>query len=142
MLLGKMGAKSGEKPGENAAQQEKGQIDKNTCHLSDKKGDSQLSQIVEDAAQNAGEKEVVTMQKAVRSQHDAEAQQTACKAVQQTQCLTEEKGGKENAHQKHQQGIGWFVIAQYQQGNDVGKSKLDTGNRNKRRYHAFYGEYD
>lgn len=99
-----------------------------------------MSQIVKDGAQDASEKQKMSLQGAVCKPHGKKTQKSSSQTVEQAHNLTKEEGGEQDSDEKYGQGIFSGIIAQDNESYDICKSQLDAGYRHKRRYGALYGK--
>lgn len=132
-------AEAGEEAGEDSAEDEKGQIGQYARYGSDGIGCQKLADVVAESAHGAGEEKHVFLQQLHGQSHHQQGQQSPGKAVEQGQSLPEEKGGQEDSGKQYQQGIFGGKMPQQNQGDDIGKAKLQAGNGHKGRNRALNG---
>lgn len=131
-------AKTGEQTGDDAAQCEKREIRENTCAADDQVSCCELSCVVSQRPQNAGQWEKASVKKAVCSTHHKKTEQAAHGTVNESHHLPGEEGGQKDSCKQYRKGVGGAVIAKYDQGHNVGKSKLDPRNGDRHGNHIFY----
>lgn len=100
-----MGTETGEKSGYGSAENQKGKVRENAGIAGYQKSSAKLSGIVEQGAENAGDKDKMPVQKSVQQAHNHKAEKTAAQTVNQTDRLSGKKGGKKNACEQHDEGV-------------------------------------
>lgn len=124
---------SGECSGENSADGQHRQINKNTCRTKDHHGDTDLTEVMEKGTDHTDKRDVLFPEQPKEQCHGHETEQTAAQAVGEGYHLPGHHAGDQDTHQKYAQSILPGSIIQKPQRNDIGKSQLDPGNRGERR---------
>ena len=130
--------KTGEQTGDDAAQCEEREIREDACVADDQVGSGELSCVVSQRPPNAGQWEKASVKKAVCGAHHKKTEQTAHGTVNESHHLSGEEGGQKDSCKQYRKGVGGAVIAKYDQGHNVGKSKLDPRNGDGHGNHIFY----
>ena len=124
---------SGECSGENSADGQHRQINKNTCRAKDHHGDTDLTEVMEKGTDHTDKRDVLFPEQPKEQCHGHETEQTAAQAVGEGYHLPGHHAGDQDTHQKYAQSILPGSIIQKPQRNDIGKSQLDPGDRGERR---------
>lgn len=99
--------------------------------------DSQLRQIMRKSAGNAGKEKETAGEKAADQSHTQKTEKAACQTVEKAHGLTCKQRREKNTSQKHQTGFLEGIVLQQDQGNDIGESQFDAGNRHRGRKETF-----
>lgn len=129
---------SGECSGENSADGQHRQINKNTCRAKDHHGDTDLTEVMEKGTDHTDKRDVLFPEQPKEQCHGHETEQTAAQAVGEGYHLPDHHAGDQDTHQKYAQSILPGSIIQKPQRNDIGKSQLDPGDRGERRQHCLH----
>ena len=129
---------SGECSGENSADGQHRQINKNTCRAKDHHGDTDLTEVMEKGTDHTDKRDVLFPEQPKEQCHGHETEQTAAQAVGEGYHLPGHHAGDQDTHQKYAQSILPGSIIQKPQRNDIGKSQLDPGDRGERRQHCLH----
>ena len=105
-------------------------------------GSKQLSGIMKNGADNACKPNELATQQTVGKCHGDQAENAAKEAEKERHHLPGKDAGKKNAHQQNDGSLFGHAVDNQQQCDDIGKAKLDAGNRYDRRYGRFNDKDD
>ncbi len=131
VLLCIIGAKSRKQPGYHTAHCQKRQVGKDAGSAGQGVSNQDLSDIVEQGAENAGDENKTCGQKAVYRIHCRKAKNAAAEAVEQGYHLSGKYRGQQDAGHKHPEGVCGGEIHQQEQCHNIGEPQLDARNGNR-----------
>lgn len=136
----KLGAQTGKSAGHDTAQQKDGKINQQRRRSGHGDGDSHLPDIVGDTADHAGNPELIFFKDAKNECHAQEAEQTSGEGVEHRHALSGDEIAENDANQDDGKRFLPAEDGKGKNGDDVGKSELQTGDGKRQRDLCFQNE--